>query len=111
MNDLQSIAKAVARIDQGVAKLLEAQVKTAAEWLSVAQVAEISGLSDTTVRRAIGRGELAASNMGGERRPVWRIAQQELAAWMEMKRGGTKAVPPGGELDDLVKRYFGSSDD
>lgn len=107
MNELQIMAEAVARIDRGVAKLLEAQEAAVAEWLSVAQAAQVTGLSDTTIRRAIGGRDLAASNVGSEQRPVWRIARRDLTAWMEKQKGGTEAVPPRGELGQLVDRYFG----
>lgn len=106
MSDWQAVAEAVARIDRGVARLLEVQELAAAEWLSVAQAARATGLSDTTIRRAIGGRDLPASNVGGELRPVWRVARRDLAAWMEKQKGGTASVPPRGELQRLVGRYF-----
>jgi len=112
MSDWQAIAEAVARIDRGVAKLLEVQERAVTEWLSVAQAAQVTGLSATTIRRAIGGRDLAASNMGSDQRPLWRIGRQELAEWMsKQKGGGTNAVPPKGELGSLIERYFGPSGD
>jgi len=106
MNDWNDIADAVARIDQGVAKLLDVQERAVAEWISVAQAAQATGLSDSTIRRAIAGRDLAASNVGSDQRPVWRIARRDLTTWMEKQKGEMAAVPPRGELGQLVERYF-----
>lgn len=52
------------------------------ELLSVADVARITGLSETTIRAAIADGELAATRL---RRRI-RIAVDDVAAWIDENR-------------------------
>ena len=80
----------------------------AAEWLSIKEAAAVTGLSATTVRRAVvGRRDLPASNAGTANRPTGRIARKDLDEWMERKKGeAAVAVPPGSELSDLIGRHL-----
>src|SRR3954469_2614345 len=48
-----------------------------AEYLSIAQAAEVTNLSETHIRRAIRSGALLASNVGSPARPLWRIARKD----------------------------------
>lgn len=79
------------------------------EWLSVKQAATITGLSETTIRRAIRSGTLKAFNPTGSiRRPTWRIRREDLVAFMEQNRAEGKAPSPPVVLRRRVKsRYFG----
>jgi excisionase family DNA binding protein len=54
--------------------------------LSVAQVAERLGVSERTVIRLIVAGELAAHRIGN----VYRVAAEELAAYLDRTRVATK---------------------
>jgi excisionase family DNA binding protein len=77
----------------------------APEYLSVKQAARIMGLSIKRIREAVIRREMAASNIGSEARPVYRIARGDLEKWLEeRKRGGPS--PARAELRAIVERYF-----
>lgn len=108
MKGLERIEETLTRIDEAVSRLVEHAQETCQGWLSIRQAASITGLSTSHVRRAVRRGELAASNVGSGGHAIWRIARADLASWMETKKGGTAVVPPRGQLDGLVDRYFGS---
>jgi excisionase family DNA binding protein len=57
---------------------------TVAEWMTVEQAAQFAGVSTKTIRRAIRKGELAASNVrGSSRRPTWRIKRSDLEGFMK----------------------------
>ncbi len=45
-------------------------------------------------------------NVGNGDNPQWRIAPADLTAWVERRKGGTPAVPPGSEMDDLIRRHL-----
>lgn len=78
-----------------------------AEWLSISETAAVTGLSVTTIRRAVVRHDLPAANAGTPKRPTWRIARKNLDEWMERKKSETAvAVPPGSELSDLIDRHL-----
>lgn len=76
------------------------------EYLTVAQAAAAASVSPSHVRRALRRGELPASNVGTDPHPQWRIAPADLTAWVERRKGGTPAVPPGSEMGDLIRRHL-----
>lgn len=54
------------------------------EYLTTGQVAKRLGLHERTIRRAIGRGELAAIEFGSS--AGYRITEEALAAWLESRR-------------------------
>jgi len=58
-------------------------------WLNVAEVASIVGLSEKTIRRAIDRGELAASKV----RNRIRIDSDAVKSWMRENPAPTRAAP------------------
>lgn len=71
---------------------------------SIAETAEMTGLSEKHIRRATKQGALACSNVGGTGRPTYRIAETEIAAWMLSTRiptGSTKQM-----RQDKVDRHF-----
>jgi excisionase family DNA binding protein len=74
--------------------------------LSIKQAAKAVNLSETHLRRAIARGELAASDVGSEGRRLWRILPTDLSRWLERKKGGDQKVPPRSELKDLIRRHL-----
>jgi excisionase family DNA binding protein len=53
------------------------------------EVAEILQLNEAVVRRKINAGEIAASNLGSEKRPQWRIHGNDLIAYLDARRSGT----------------------
>lgn len=74
--------------------------------LSIKQASRSANLSESHVRRAIARGELAASNVGTAGRPLWRIVRADLSRWLEAKRGGHSKLPPRSELKELIRRHL-----
>jgi excisionase family DNA binding protein len=74
--------------------------------LSIKQASKAVNLSETHLRRAIARGELAASDVGSEGRRLWRILPTDLSGWLERKKGGDPKVPPRSELKDLIRRHL-----
>jgi excisionase family DNA binding protein len=62
------------------------------EWFDIKEVAAMTGLSDTHVRRAIIGGTLLASNMGTPDRSIYRVRYSDIEAWMEKRKAG--ALPP-----------------
>jgi excisionase family DNA binding protein len=89
-----------------VLKMLEAPEQEP-DYLSIQQAAALSGLSPTKVRRDIKAGRLPAANKGSKRRPLYRIAKDELEAWMRQEVSAK--VPAKSELKTLVDRYFSAS--
>jgi excisionase family DNA binding protein len=61
-------------------------VSSSASYLTVREAAELVGLSDQAVRRAIGRGDLQATKPCNR----IRIALDDVEAWLERNR----VVPP-----------------
>lgn len=104
------VAEALARIEQRLDRIeaLLAKAPAGQEWLSIKQAAHASGLSQTHLRRAVRAGRLAASNVGTQAHPIWRIARADLAGWMEENRVQSP-LPSSPELRELVQRYFPKS--
>jgi excisionase family DNA binding protein len=75
------------------------------DWFGIEQVAAMTGLSSKHIYRAIKKGELACSNVGGEKRPTYRIAREAVARWMEANR--VRQAPAKSGREALVDRYFG----
>jgi len=63
--------------------------ESAEEWLSIREAATVASLSDKTIRRAIRKGELAATNVNNSvRRPTWRIRRSDLEGFMKANVAG-----------------------
>jgi len=99
-----------ARIDcleQKIDALTELISLQVADWLTIEHAALVCDCSYDTIKRAVDRGELPASDIGnGEKKAAHRIARSHLKAWMERNRGRTTAVPPRSELDELVRPHL-----
>ena len=74
--------------------------------MSIKQASEAVNLSETHLRRAISKGELAAINVGSAGRSTWRIAHRDLEAWVQTKKGGPPKVPPRSDLKNLIRRHL-----
>ena len=59
---------------------------TQEEYLSVKDIANIFGLSPTTIERLARKGRIPAYKIGWE----WRIPAKEFQAWLRRQRGGQK---------------------
>jgi len=59
---------------------------TQEEYLSVKDIANIFGLSPTTIERLAREGRIPAYKIGWE----WRIPAKEFQAWLRRQRGGQK---------------------
>ena len=107
MDRVSQIEGTLARIDQGLARLLHLGEEARQEWLSISQAAAVTGLSTSHVRRAVRSGQLTASNTGTRDRPVWRIARRDLDAWMRRRVGGTGILPTAAKITVNKKsRHF-----
>jgi excisionase family DNA binding protein len=60
-------------------------------WLTVDQVAEITGYSRDTIRGAIRDGHLRASKPSGTQQ--WRVLHEDLAGWFQGGVLGPAAAP------------------
>lgn len=78
---------------------------------SIKEAARVTGISASTIRRAVHRKELPASDLGNGKRAVWLITQTSLAAWIESRRRGGSPAPPQRQLAELVGRYFSDAAD
>lgn len=77
----------------------------ALEFLDVPQAAERLKVNADLVRSWIGSGELPAANIAkpGGRKPRWRIAEADLAAFLE-RRGNRKPESPAPRRRAAQKR-------
>jgi excisionase family DNA binding protein len=83
--------------DRILAKLDDLQKKSdrlPQEWLSIEQVAALTGLSEDHIRRAVVGGTLVTSNVGTPDRPLYRIRHENIEKWMKEREAGPK--PPRG---------------
>jgi len=95
-------------------RLIEAKPSVASsadpprEYLSIKEAAALSGLSGTTIRRAVQAGRLPASDTGTPHHPHYRISKANFAAWMEKNKGG-RVPPPKVQVHKrkLKSRFFG----
>lgn len=62
------------------------------EWLSIKNVAILTGLCPSIVRRAIVGGMLVASDTGTKDHPHYRVSRDNLKMWMSEREHGAK--PP-----------------
>lgn len=86
-------------------KLLPLLSASLQRYLSIEQAASYAGLSTKHIRRAVKREELPCSNVGGSKRPTYRIDRQHIDAWMDARR--VRQAPKKSERDALVEKYFG----
>jgi excisionase family DNA binding protein len=73
-------------------------------YFGVPEAAAYVSCSGKSIRRAIKKGELACSNIGGDRRRAIRIDRKDLDVWMErlrLKQGETKSA-----RQSLVDKFF-----
>jgi excisionase family DNA binding protein len=77
----------------------------ATEYLSIRQAASVTGLSETRIREAVVRGEMAASNIGSDLRQVYRIARADLDKWLEVRKHGGPSLARA-ELRALVEKHL-----
>jgi excisionase family DNA binding protein len=68
-----------------VLKMLEEPTAPEPDYLSIQQVAARASLSPTKVRREVIAGRLPAANKGSKRRPLYRIAKDELDTLMRQE--------------------------
>jgi excisionase family DNA binding protein len=73
---------------------------------SISQAARSISVSESFMRRVILKRELPASNVGSAARPLWRITQSDLIAWLESKKGGDPKIPPRSDLKALIDRHL-----
>jgi hypothetical protein len=73
---------------------------------SIKQASTAVNLSESHLRRAIYKGDLPASNVGSKARPLWRISQRDLIAWMDARKGGDPKIPPRSDLKGLIDRHL-----
>lgn len=78
-NAIQLLAEDVAQLRKEAATLRQ-------ELLTIRQVAELTGLSEKHIRRAIKLGKLPFSNVGVPHKPTYRIARADLATWISSTR-------------------------
>lgn len=90
---VQLIVEVLERLDRRLAVISDGLRLAEAAYLSIRDAARRVGLSESTVRRAVKRGELRAGNVGSERRPTWRIKAADLDVWAGRARG-TELPPP-----------------
>jgi len=97
------------RIEAKVDLLVARTVGTQREWYSIKQAADASGLSPTTIRRAIKSGALKAHNPSGSfQRPTYRIHRADLDTFMQKHAAGASVLPPPATFKRKIKsRYFG----
>jgi excisionase family DNA binding protein len=79
--------------------------ENAREWLSIRQAARLTGLSETRIREAVSRGEMAASNIASPARPLYRIARADLDKWLESRKSGGPSLARA-ELRAIVEKHL-----
>lgn len=61
---------------------MSAQDTVTQEWFSIRQVAQITGLSDDHIRRAVKAGKIPSSDVGNTDRPIYRIKKKDIEDFM-----------------------------
>lgn len=75
-------------------------------FLMIEEVASLTGLSDSSIRRAIRSGDLPAANMGTTSKPRWLVDLEDVVGWIRRKKGGAPMIPPPSALKDLIERHL-----
>src|SRR5437763_201027 len=101
--DLQQIADMLKRAVVSALK----EGATRQECFSIPEAARIVGVSEKHIRRVIKRQDLDCSNVGGSKRPTYRITRKAIDAWLEATR--IRKAPARSERDALVNKYFPKS--
>jgi excisionase family DNA binding protein len=60
--------------------------------ISPQAIADQLGVQIETIRRAIKRGDLPATNIGSARRHTWRVAKSDLATWIAARTNTREKV-------------------
>ena len=79
---MNEVMDALRHLSGEVEKLRQLVVETRPELLSKAQVAQLVGVSEKHIQRAIREGKLPCSNIGGQNRPTLRVAHADVVEWM-----------------------------
>lgn len=61
-------------------------------YLTTKQAAAIVGISETTMREVVNRGEIRWSDVGHGKRSRVRIAESDLRAWMDSRASSSSAA-------------------
>ena len=61
-------------------------------YYSTKQAADVVGISETTMREVVNRGEIRWINIGVPERPRVRIAEADLRAWMDSRASSGSAA-------------------
>ena len=77
------------------------------EWITIKQGARLTGLSYSSIRRAILRGDLSAKNAGNGAHRHYRILRADLDGWIRSLAAPAPAVPKS-DIKGLIDRYFPS---
>jgi excisionase family DNA binding protein len=78
---------------------------TTAGLMTIKEAAEYIGVSETTIRRCIGTGQLLASNVGaGATVPRWKVLRKELDAFVGRRTHVPEAAKPLPEVPARRKR-------
>lgn len=65
----------------------------AQEWLSIKNIAVLTGISACQIRRSVTGGTLIASDLGTKDHPHYRISRDNLKKWIDEREGGARPVP------------------
>jgi excisionase family DNA binding protein len=92
----------VAALEEQVGKALSQPHK---EYLSLQEVAAMTGRTAKHLCRLIQAGKLPATNVGRGKTPRYNVSRADLHAFMQQNRSGGR-VPPPAEQDELIGRYL-----
>src|SRR4051794_24040382 len=82
ISSLDRIVRLLESLERRLSTLSDRLRMADAAYISVRAAADRLGISETTIRRAIGRGELPAADVGNGKRASWRIKATDLDAWI-----------------------------
>lgn len=90
-NDIPDILARLIAVELALLQLTEEirRKKLAKEWLTVAEAAHLIDVDQVTIRRAIKRSLLKASDVSlGDGRPKWRIRRKDFEKWLKSRAPG-----------------------
>lgn len=85
---LQLLLERLNRIEAALESILNGLAvkdRPAQEWLSIDEVAAVTGLSADHVRRHVTSGMLPVCNQGTYEKPYYRIRRADVDAWMSQR--------------------------
>ena len=85
------LERAMVRLEN-VVNTLAQRVSEEPQWYSVSNVATLTKLSTTHIRRSIEAGILPASNLGTVERACYRVSREDLTKWMESRKAGAAVI-------------------